>query len=429
MKPLYLFLLCLGLWQCRNPDNHDIPPVPGGIDKNGDSISKAAPFIITAGNAIGWDVALDSDSNIYVTGSFYGTTAFGETPQTSTGNIDVFIAKYNAEGVFQWIRSIGNTGYDEGRGIAVDSSGDVYVAGDYYGTVSAGNMSVTSVGDADVFVAKYNTNGEAQWIRSVGSAGGERGHDLALDANGNVYVTGEFQGTGKFETTIKQAAGEFDVFVLKYNTDGLFQWVQTAGGSQRETGYGIAADAISGDVYVTGAYFGTTTFGNINKTSAGDADVFFAKYSSDGALQWMQSAGESDADVGRDVAIDGLGNIYVTGQSGSSEGFLTKYTRDGGLQWGQSLKFNSQGSGVSTDDHGNAYVLGFDSAISKYNSDGVLQRAQFPRSTDYVSGWGIAATKSGKLYITGFYKGTITFGATSKTAASAMDMFVIGGDL
>lgn len=416
------------MFQCKERDAADVPPLPDtNTGKNGDT---AAPFLITAGNAIGWDIALDAENNMYVAGSFFGTAGFGDSTAAAAGSYDAFVAKYNANGTLQWIRSWGGSGYDEARGVAIDPEGNVLVTGDYYGTISIGAHTVKSTGDADVFIARFSTNGEAQWLQSAGSTGGERGHDLAVDGAGNVYVTGEFQGTAHFGQVSRQSAGEFDVFIAKYSRNGALQWAESAGGGQRETGYGIIADRRTGDLYVTGAYFGTTAFGSTTTTSAGDADVFFAKYNTHGALQWMRSAGGSGDDTGRDLALDPSGHVFLTGQAGGeTKGFLTKYDADGNSLWGQSLRFDSEGMGVTTDDQGNAYVISSGSAISKYSADGMLLRAQIPRSSDLVTGSGITAGKSGKLYITGFYKGTITFGQASKAAAGVMDMYVLGGDL
>ncbi|WP_291206376.1 SBBP repeat-containing protein [Dyadobacter sp.] len=365
-----------------------------------------------------------------MTGSFSATTTFGSITKTVAGNTDVFIAKYKPDGLLEWVETIGGTSYDEGHGIAVDANGNVYVTGHYYETISAGNFSVTSAGSADVFIAKYNTNGQAQWIRSAGSDGGERGYDLAIDNMANVYVTGEFQGTGFFGSIRKQSAGEFDLFVAKYDTNGEFLWVQSAGGSHRETGNGIATDPNSGDVYVTGTYFGTTTFGNTTRTSAGNADVFIAKYSKDGSFQWMLSNGGPDSDSGIGITTDRLGNIFVTGQHEvEANGFLNKYSSDGSLLWGTPLDMNSQGAGVATDQSGNTYVISNVSVLLKYGPDGSLQRAEFPRSDDFVIGTGVAVGSHGKPYLTGFYRGNLTFGGSSKIAAGVRDMFVIAHPL
>lgn len=427
MRSVCLCLLCLGLWQCKKQGGNEIVPEP--VDKNGDTLVAAPPFIISASGALGLDVAMDTAGNIYVTGSFGGTTSFDSIPQTSVGIIDAYVAKYSAAGEIQWVRSIGGPRHDEGRSIAVDESGNVYVAGDFYETASTGGKSATSEGDADIFIAKYNTNGEAQWIQSAGSDGGERGHDLTVDSQGSVFVTGEFQGAGKFGNVVKQSAGEFDTFVAKYDTDGVFQWVQTSGGAGRETGFGVAADPRTGDVYVSGVYFGTTTFGNVSMTSAGDGDIFLAKYNKDGAFQWMLSDGSTSSDAGRDLVIDPHGNVFMTGQ-GSTGGFVNKYDSNGNIQWGQTLSFGSTGgSGVATDQSGNAYVVNMSGAILKYNPEGMLQRAQVPYSSDELTGEGITTSSSGKLFMAGYYSGTIKFGETSRTSTGFRDMFAVGGDL
>lgn len=425
MRYVCLFILCLGLWQCKNPHTHEPAPVPENAGK-GDTIGIITPpIIITASNAIGYDIALDAANNIYVTGSFSGTTLFDSITINAAGNTDVFIAKYHPTGKLEWVRPIGGAGHDEGHGIAVDASGNAYITGHYYETVSAGDFSITSAGSADVFIAKYDTYGHPQWIRTAGSDGGERSYDLALDNAANVYLTGEFQGTGFFGGVRKQSAGEFDLFVAKYNTDGEFLWVQSAGGSERETGYGIATDP-DGDVYVTGAFFGTTAFGNTSTASVGYADAFVAKYDKDGSFKWMQSLGKPYSDSGRGIALDLLGNVFVTGQhQANASGFLAKYSPDGSPIWNMPLDKTTQGSGVATDKSGNAYVISDASTLLKYGPDGTLQRVEFPRSDDTVVGTGIAVGSNDKPHLSGFYKGNLTFGGSSKISAGFLDMFVI----
>ena len=427
MKYLYVSLLCLVLCQCKNAGS-EVDPAPDSIDNGSKTAFKSDPTLISAWSSLGGDVVVDDSNNVYVTGTFFGTNPFG----TAIGNQDVFLAKYKPSGELVWSRTLGAPRYNEGRGIDVDRNGNVYITGDFYGTLSLGDQSVTSHGDADAFIAKFNSNGDLQWLRNYGSDGGERGHALAVDGNGNVYATGEFQGTGIFENIRQQSNGEFDAFIVKYNTDGEFQWVQSGGGAGRDTGYGIAADVRTGDVYVTGFFIGTTTFGNASATStgelSGEGDVFLAKYNTEGVFQWLRASGGRVPRGGFDAAVDGLGNVFMLIRDSSDE-FLGKYDANGVSQWRQLLKFGGDGVGVTADKVGNAYVVTSGSAILKYNAGGVLQQAQIPRSTDHLSGTGISVNRNGKLFVTGYYRGTLTFGGISKNDGGGLNMFAIGGDL
>ena len=166
---------------------------------------------------------------------------------------------------------------------------------------------------------------ELDWATSAGSSDSDQisdaGSGIATDPRGNSYVTGQFFGTatlgaGDNETEL-DSAGSFDVFVAKYGPDGTLLWATSAGGgSDTDQGFGIASDA-RGNSYVTGAFIETATFGagdnETELTSAGDIDVFVAKYAPDGTLLWATSAGGSDFDQGHGIATDPRGNTYVTG--------------------------------------------------------------------------------------------------------------------
>ena len=174
------------------------------------------------------------------------------------------------------LASAGGTSYDEGNGIAVDASGNVYVTGSYNGTATFGTTTKTSAGGYDIFVAKYNSSGTLQWVQSAGGTSYDYGRGIAVDASGNVYVTGYYEGTATFGTTTKISAGGHNIFVAKYNSSGALQWVQSARGTLYDIGSDIAVDG-SGNVYVTGRYQGTATFGNNSLTSAGATDIFVAR--------------------------------------------------------------------------------------------------------------------------------------------------------
>lgn len=175
------------------------------------------------------------------------------------------MAKYNPV-TMSWnpILSAGGTTNDFGQNIAVDGSGNVYVAGTYSGTATFTgiiNISTTSVGNNDIFVAKYNSMGYLQWVQSGGGTNYDYLQGIDVDANGNVYITGYFYGTATFGGISKtaQSQGYTDIFVAHYNSNGTIKWVLTAGGIFGEVSNDIAVDN-RGNCYITGAYGQTATF-------------------------------------------------------------------------------------------------------------------------------------------------------------------------
>jgi len=260
----------------------------------------------------GYGIAIDSSGNCYVTGYFSNTATFGSTSLTSSGIRDIFVAKLNASGVWEWAVKAGAASSDMGYGIAVDSSGNCYVTGYFEGTATFGSTTLTG-GYQEIFVAKLNTSGVWQWAVKAGGGGSDYGRGIAIDSSGNCYVTGYFAGTATFGSTSLTSSGNNDIFVAKLDTSGVWQWAVKAGGAASSGDYGraIAADS-SGNCYVTGYFSGTATFGSTSLTAA-SSDIFVAKLNTSGVWQWAVKAGGVSADYGQGIAIDSSGNCYVTG--------------------------------------------------------------------------------------------------------------------
>ena len=168
---------------------------------------------------------------------------------------DIFVLKLNSAGAVQWVNRYGSCSTEKAFGITVDSSGNSYITGQYFGChMNFGEVTMTFTGGGvEMFVLKLNSDGVSQWAYSAGGETADNGVDAAVDSSGNVYVTGFFQGTANFGSGNITSAGSTDIYVLKLNSSGTFQWVYTAGGGGSDNGKGIAVD-ISGNVYTAG-YF------------------------------------------------------------------------------------------------------------------------------------------------------------------------------
>ena len=326
-----------------------------------------------SGDDRGRGIAIDSSGNVYVT---------GWTDSQGPGATSVLLTKYNTKGVIQWQRFLGGTNFDTGRGIAVDADDNVYVVG---------IVQSQGAGGFDLLIAKYNTSGTIQWQRSLGGASTDEGYGIAVDADGNVYVSGYTSSAG--------GAGSVDLFLAKYNTSGTIQWQRSLGGANIDTGYGIAVDA-SGNAYVTGS------------RDVGGTGVLIAKYNTSGTIQWQRSLDGINDDVGYGIAVDSSGDVYITGYRNGNELLIAKYNTSGTIQWQRSLSGANadRGYGIAVDSSGNVYVTGytasqgagsFDFLIAKYNTSGTIQwqRSLGGASTD--EGYGIAVDSSGNVYVTG----------------------------
>ncbi|MCP1381951.1 SBBP repeat-containing protein [Runella salmonicolor] len=411
------------------------------------------------GYDIGQSVAVDNVGNVYITGQFEGTAAFGNISVTSAGGIGVFIAKYNRDGQVQWVKSAGGWGNGFGLGIAVDTSSNVYITGIYHITISFENTTLTSAGNSDLYIAKYNTNGILQWVRSAGGPNSDLANSIAVDAAGNAYITGYFQGTSTFGTASITATPlpYDDVFIAKYTTNGTFQWVKSAGGSSNDFGYDIAADS-NGNVYVTGSYFGTAFFDGTPITSEGSNDVFLAKYNTNGGKEWVRSAGGTGTENGQGVAVDGNGNVYISGNfnttvrfdnryvtsKGNNDIFIAKYTTDGTNLWLRSAGGinNENGREIAVDAIGSVYLTGYyntsamfggsslvsagynDLYVAKYSTNGDFEWATSAGGANDDYGQGIAIDASGNVFVVGNFELKGVYGNKTITSAGSYDTVV-----
>ncbi|MES2284137.1 MAG: SBBP repeat-containing protein [Bacteroidota bacterium] len=323
---------------------------------------------------LGYGIGTDSIGNVYIAGKYEQNANFGGTIVSCAGNHDIYIAKYNPLGVFQWVRTAGGPIGDYAHSLAVDRAGNCYLVGEFERTAMFGTVALTSRGGNDIFVAKYNTNGVLQWTKSVGGGGGsDRGLGIS-ESNGNVYITGDFQGTGYFPGTTLVTTGGLDIFVAKYNSAGDFQWIKKAGGVGNDEGYSISSD-LAGNAYVTGYFSGTAIFSGTSITSYGANDIFIAKYNPAGGLLWVKKAGGTGSDYGMGIKVDNSNNVFLTGGfrltstfgslsikglNGDSDVFIARYTSSGDVVWVKRAGgiINDYGRAIALDAKSNCYITG-----------------------------------------------------------------------
>jgi hypothetical protein len=343
-------------------------------------------------------IAVDASGNSYVTGGFEGTAIFGSTTLESGGSQDIFVAKLDNRGNWLWAKKAGGTDSDYGYGIAVDASGNSYVTGYFYSaTATFGSTTLTNNGFANIFIAKLDSSGNWLWAKNAGYSGcGTSGNGIAVDASGNIYVTGDFSGSATFGSITLTSNGDSDIFIAKLDSSGNWLWAKNAGGTDYDYGQGIAVDA-SGNSYVTGYFYDSATFGSTTLTNNGVYDIFIAKLDSSGNWLWAKNAGGSSNDSGNGIAVDASGNSYVTGYFDSNATFgYTTLTSNG-------------------DD---------DIFVTKLDSSGNWLWAKKAGGTDYYEGCGIAVDASGNSYITGFFSDSATFGSTTLTSNGYCDIFI-----
>jgi hypothetical protein len=341
-------------------------------------------------------VTTDASGNVYTTGNFFGSNVNfnpGFVPvilSSGTAAPDVFFAKYTAVGNCLWARSIVGS---QGRGysISVDAGGNVYVTGIFGGSgvdIDPGPGTATlSATISDIFVAKYDASGNYLWAIGIGGAGGDFSKSIALDASGNVYVTGRFQssivdfdpGPGIANLTL---SGNTDIFIAKFTTGGNYLWAKSVGGvgNNINLSNAITTDA-SGNAYITGYFQGAAVDFDPGPATAtlgsSGSDIYFAKYDVNGNYIWAKSiSAANNTNAGLSISADGPGNIYVTGNfqgsivdfdpgpatatlnAGSSTAmFFGKYGTNGNYIWAKSIP-NATGISIAKNAAGKVYVTG-----------------------------------------------------------------------
>ncbi|MCK5050684.1 MAG: SBBP repeat-containing protein [Candidatus Cloacimonetes bacterium] len=261
----------------------------------------------------GSGIAIDDNGSSYVTGTFRSTATFGSYSLTSSGSSDIFVAKMDANGNWLWATQAGGISSNYGYAIAIDDNGNSYVTGLFGGTITFGSYSLTSSGNWDIFIAKIDSNGNWLWATKAGGVSNDGGYVITIDDNGNSYVTGWFYSyLATFGPYSLTSSGSSDIFVAKMDANGNWLWAKQAGGISCDYGYGITTDD-NGNSYVTGCFADTATFGSYSLTSSGYQDVFVAKMDANGNWLWATKAGGTFDDKGNGITLDDAGNSYVTG--------------------------------------------------------------------------------------------------------------------
>ena len=327
------------------------------------------------------DMAVDPSGNVFIAGSIETGTNYtfgaGESNETTIAtnfnSRDMFFAKFNESGAFQWVRQAGISEDNGAGGIAVDATGASYVTGFFRSHAIFGEEGSTpaidlySAGgelDNDIFIAKYDTSGDIVWAKSAGGASGaDSGFAIDLDHQQGIYITGHFRDEATFGNDTPASAitvtaeGLFDTFIARYTMNGDPEWAVNAGGAgTSDQGQAIVAD--QGDLVATGIFGGMATFGSTDGntqqlTEQGTRNLFVARYNRKGELQWvhdiymdMFSMSNIDVGIGKTSQSCVMGNYEGNATFGSGETnettvnapvdtdqFFACYSASGAFQW------------------------------------------------------------------------------------------------
>lgn len=413
-----------------------------------------------AGNDNCFNIATDTAGNSYVCGWFQGTSTFGTVSLTSdSASLDIFVGKLDAAGNWLWVRQAGGATNDYGRGIAIDGAGNVYLTGSFTGSAAFGAYPLANNGYPDIFVAKLDSQGNWLWAQKAGGTAEDEGWDIAVDTAGNSYLTGYIRAVVQFGSfQLETDNFTFDLFVASIDPDGNWLWASKGGGSGVDSGYGIALDN-AGFAYVTGYYEGNAIFGGVSLACYGtQPDIFVGQISSNGVWMWGEHGGGTGYDNGIAIATDNSGNSYVAGfyynsatfgahtltATSGNQMFVGKLNNAGIWQWAQQPGGTVTGSanGIALDNLGNIYISGTfsgspvfgpvtvppsqgsDVFAAKLDASGSWLWGQKAGGTQEDSGEDIGVDSSGNSCVVGNLNGYVHFGTIVINGFGFTDAFV-----
>ena len=272
-------------------------------------------------------VTVDSAGNIYVAGKFKKTATFGTTTLTSAGGSDLFVARLNAAGVFQWAVRAGGTGMDEySTAVAALGGGDIALAGRFQGKATFGGTTLTGAGKWDMVVARLDgKTGAFRWAKgaAVDSGPAPKSPALASGPSGSVLVSAGFTGTVDVGGQRRKAAGSRDTLVARFDTAGAVQWVTAVGDKGASVdGHDLVVEG-QGGVVVVGSLTGSATLAGAKLKAAGSRDVLVVGLSAGGVVAWAESAGGASADLATSVSRHAGGALLVAGTFAGTARFGT----------------------------------------------------------------------------------------------------------
>lgn len=437
-------------------------------------------------------LATDTSGNIFISGvqngsatttnvQFYNpgsvssnstiTTVVAGNMSTVSATNDIYLAKYNSSGTFQWATVIGSANNELNQSICTDPFGNVFIAGDYNGTTTIKNAGTPDVnlnvatttygtmitaGSNDTFLVKYNSSGAVQWATRLGSTGSESNVSITSDISGNVYVLNSYNNTalgiynkndpsGGVISTILYGTMAFtgasasipDIALVKYNSTGSAQWAtRLSATSNSDFPQSVTTDSL-GNVYVAAQYYSPTLFtlynsatpvgttitptsyGTIpNSGPSGTADICLVKYDSTGSAQWATRIGSSGIEGSTVLTTDSSNNLYVAGITNTSTVVVVydKSTPDGSKVITPVFYANLSNTIATT---------AVDTFLVKYNSDGNAQWGTMLGGTGTDATPSLSADSGGNVYISGYYDST-TFRINKPSLTPSLNNSTIG---
>lgn len=346
-------------------------------------------------------VVSDRSGNVYVTGVFSGVVDFGAGPLTSAGDSDLFLLKYDAAGALVFAKRFGSNSSDTGVSVAVTSKGELVVLGGFSGAVDFGGGPLNSAGSMDYVVAKFSASGAHVWSRRFGGSLDDQPIALSLDTHDNILVAGQFSGRVDFGSGPLDAYNGSDHVLLKLDPEGAPAWVKRIGGQYNDRISGVATDATDG-IAITGNFDAPIDFGSGSVTpSDRHSDGFLVKYKPDGSFLWMRRMIGYSGEYGAvsGIACDGAGSFVVTGWFA------------GGIDLGSGRLVSRNANDE-------------DVFVGKYAADGSPLWSIRAGGLHQEFGNAVAVDAAGAVVVTGSFMETADFGGGMHKSAGLQDVFI-----
>jgi len=354
-----------------------------------------------AGNDESYCVTIDTSGGAVITGIFSLVADIGGSPVNSSFGYDGYLAEFSPSGNGNWVTSLGGNANEGGHQVVADGSGNIYLTGEFEDTLILGSDTLTGAGGSDIFLARYNNMGVVQWAIAGGGAGSDASSSISSDASGNIYLTGHFENTFTFGGLGVTSAGGKDMYIARVTSSGNVTWLTRGGGLADDESKGIAT-GIAGTSVISGHMDSSATFGSFNLLNPGGSkNIFVAEVNSSGQFQWATQAGGNGSDDSYEVAMDGAENAYVGGYFHDTATF----------------------GGFTLISKGND-----DAFIAKVNPAGnfvwVVQEGD--TSGDRV--YGISSDVNGNVVATGSFEETVSFGGATLVSSGSKDVFIAAYD-
>ncbi len=405
-------------------------------------------------------IAKDNSGNIYITGNFQGTAMFGSTNITTTGDNDVYLAKYSSEGVLIWVKTAGSLAGDISIDCVIDGNGDIVITGYYFDSITFGTTTLTNSGSSDVFIVKYDTFGNVIWAKSSGGTSLDISSSIEVDNFGNIYICGYFNNSITFagnSTFTLISVGLQDGYLAKFDSNGNTQWVKAISGSSNQIAKDILVSSTA--IFVLGEYENTTNFGiSCALTSAvSNREIFVAKYNLNGDCLSAIGFGGNGTDQASRLAKDANSNIFACGSvfgnatigtfsltsSGNSDAFFVKMDNNLNILFAKLFggPLVDVANDICLDTSGNVLLTGYyndsmsngaktilsngisDIFVSKFTNLGSPLWLQGFGGGDFEAGNRLFSSTS--IYVVGIFSQTVNFGNILSNTSQNVNAFAL----